>query len=435
MLRDGGVKMRIFSYRSVLLLIVCVGLIAVQTSCERDPDPEPENNLTPEIAWQVMDEYYLWNEDMPVIDPASYDTPHEILEVLRDPSYDRFSYIETTEEFLAYYEQGVYVGHGFSLKYDKGGNLRVAFVYGGAPADQAGVKRGWIIDAINGTTIEPYSSYFDLLGSDEVDVENIFSFYDNTQNQVDLTIVKKEVDIKTVLHKEVIDLDGTPTGYMVFNHFIEPALVELEIAFTEFQTAGVEEFVLDLRYNRGGLETVYTYLAGLIGGTRTEGQIITKYIHNEKQASRNKIIRTENYSNSLDIDRIAFITTGSSASASELVLNGLKPYLEVRSFGESTYGKPVGMYSWQFEDYTFVPICFKYTNADDEGDFYDGLIPDVYIVDDLTVPFGDPEEDLLKAALEYIKTGVLPPSGIIKSDRIRIPLIEPSGLKFEIGAI
>ncbi len=429
--------MKTFSYRSVFLVIVWEVLIAVISGCERDPDPEPEehNNLTPEIAWQIMDEFYLWNEDLPVIDPANYDTPQDVLEEMRNTTYDRFSYIETTEAFLQYYEQGIYIGHGFSLKYDADGKLRVAFVYGEAPADLAGVKRGWIVEAINGTAIEPFSNYLELIGSDSLDVENNFRFTDIGGNQVNLSILKKEVDIKSILHQEVIDLNGVPTGYLVFNHFIEPAIEDLEDAFTFFRDSAVEEFVIDLRYNRGGLESVYIFLAGLIGGSHTAGKIFTKYIHNQKQATRNKVVWAENYDISLDVDRVAFITTRSSASASELVLNGLRPYLEVRSFGESTYGKPVGMYSWQFEDFTFVPICFKYTNANDEGDFYDGLVPDVYVVDDLTVPFGDPEEDCLKAALEYLKTGVLPPAGIKKVDRISIPLFEPPGLKFEIGAI
>jgi carboxyl-terminal processing protease len=426
-------------YRRIpYLLIIAALLVVVFNGCERDEEPEPEeeqDNLTPEITWQIMNAFYLWYQTMPAINPENYDTPQEVLEKLRNTTYDRFSYMESTEEFLAYYQQGVYIGHGFSLKYDEQGDLRVAFVYDEAPADLAGVERGWIIESINGTYIEPFSNYFDLLGDDEAGVQNTFQFTDNSGNQVNLTIDKQEVDIKSILHQEVFDVNGTKVGYMVFNHFIEPALAELEEAFTSLQDSGVEEFVLDLRYNRGGLETVYTYLAGLVGGEHVNGQVFTKYIHNDKQSTRNKIVFAESYDISLDIDRISFITTGSTASASELVINGLKPYMEVKSFGEDTYGKPVGMYAWQYDDYTLVPICFKYTNANDEGDFYDGLEPDVYIPDDLTVPFGDPEEDCLKAALEYIRTGELPEEAAVKADQIKMPVYEPPGLKFEIGAI
>ena len=429
--------MKVHYSRISFLLIIAVLFVVAFNACERDdPEPEPEeqNNLTPEITWQIMNAFYLWYQTMPAINPVNYETPQEVLEVLRNTTFDRFSYVESTEEFLAYYQEGVYIGHGFSLKYDEQGDLRVAFVYEGAPADQAGVDRGWIIESINGTYIEPFSNYFDLIGDDEVGVQNNFGFTDNSGNQVSLTIDKQEVDIKSILHQEVFDVNGTKVGYMVFNHFIEPALSELEEAFTSLQDSGVEEFVLDLRYNRGGLETVYTYLAGLVGGEHVNGKVFTKYIHNDKQSTRNKVVFTESYDISLDVDRISFITTGSTASASELVINGLKPYMEVKSFGEYTYGKPVGMYSWQFDDYTLVPICFKYTNVNDEGDFYNGLAPDVDIPDDLTVPFGDPEEDCLKAALEYIRTGTLP-EGAVKADRLKKPVYEPPGLKFEIGAI
>jgi hypothetical protein len=129
-----------------------------------------------------------------------------------------------------------------------------------------------------------------------------------------------------------------------------------------------------------------------------------------------------------------FITTGSTASASELIINGFKPWLEVRSFGENTTGKPIGMYAWQFDDYTFVPICFRFLNANDEGDFYEGLAPDVYVPDDLTVPFGDTEEDCLKAALQYLETGVLPAPGARKAGRIPVPEYL-HGIRTEMGAI
>ena len=424
--------------RFLYVLLAVLVLIDLQYGCEREPEPEPEpgpNNLTPLLAWQIMDEFYLWNETMPVINPADYTTPQDVLEALRNTTYDRFSYIEDTEAFNQYFHEGKYIGHGLSLKFAEDGKLRVAFVYKNSPADHAGIDRGWTLLSINGTNIEPFTDYTDLLGGEQVGTVNTFVFTDLNQEQVDLSMSKQEVYINSVLHSEIFDIDGIKAAYLVFNHFIQTALPELDSIFTEYSTTGVDELILDLRYNSGGMESVYSYLAGLIGGTVTEGKVITRYVHNKKQTSRNREIRAETYFNSISVDRVLFITSRSTASASELIINGLKPFLEVRSFGDNTTGKSVGMYIWQYEDYTFVPICFKFVNANDEGDFYDGLVPDVYVTDDLTVPFGNPEEDCLKSALHYLETGLLESPGTRKAGLIPVPEYLPAGVRSEIGAI
>jgi hypothetical protein len=112
----------------------------------------------------------------------------------------------------------------------------------------------------------------------------------------------------------------------------------------------------------------------------------------------------------LSLNRIFFIGTENTASASELMINGVKPYVESILAGSTTHGKPVGMYVFEFRDYDWVvlPVCFKYSNADNEGDFYDGLQPALSAEDDITRDFGDPEEASLKAILDYIETGVIP---------------------------
>ena len=422
--------------RFLYILLLALSLPYLQSGCKKETEEQPVlQNLTPLLAWQIMDEFYLWNETMPVINPADYATPQDVLETLRDTTYDRFSYIEDTKTFNQYFQEGTYIGHGLSLKYAEDGKLRVAFVYNGSPADQAGIERGWTLLSINGTTIEPFTDYTDLLGDDRVGVVNDFLFANLEGKQVELSMSKQKVNINTVLHSEIFDVNGIKTAYLVFNHFIEPAMDELDSVFTIYSTTGVGDLILDLRYNSGGMESVYTYLAGLIGGTITEDKVITRYVHNKKQTARNRELKAESYFNSISVDRILFITTRSTASASELIINGLKPWLEVRSFGDNTNGKPVGMYIWQYEDYTFVPICFRFLNANDEGDFYEGLTPDVYVADDITVPFGDPEEDCLKSAVHYLETGKLEAPGTRKAAVIPVPQYFPPGVRAEIGAI
>ena len=422
--------------RLLYILFVWLVLLYLPSGCEKDPEPEPEpQNLTPLLAWQIMNDYYLWNETMPVIDPSNYNTPQDVMEALRNRTYDRFSYIEDTEAFNQYFQEGKYIGYGLSLKYAEDGILRVAFVYHNSPADHAGINRGWALQSINGTNIEPFSDYTDLLGEDQAGIVNSFIFTDLDQQEVSLSMTKQEVNINSVLHSQIIEIGDTTVAYLVFNHFIQTSLVELDSIFTEYSSTGVDELILDLRYNRGGMESVYSYLAGLIGGTITENQVITKYVHNNKQAISDREIRAESFFNSISVDRVLFITSRSTASASELIINGLKPLIEVRCFGDNTYGKPVGMYIWQYDDLTFVPICFRFLNANDEGDFYDGLVPDVYVTDDLALPFGNPGEDCFQSAMNYLETGILEAPGIRKAARVPVQEFLPAGIRSEIGAI
>ncbi len=112
--------------------------------------------------------------------------------------------------------------------------------------------------------------------------------------------------------------------------------------------------------------------------------------------------------NGLTLNRMFFIATRNTASASELLINGVKPYITSDiTAGDTTHGKPVGMYAFPFTyyDYVVLPVSFKYTNANDEGDFYEGIAPNLQAMDDLTRDFGDPQEESLKAILDYINTG------------------------------
>jgi hypothetical protein len=127
----------------------------------------------------------------------------------------------------------------------------------------------------------------------------------------------------------------------------------------------------------------------------------------------------------LSLGRIFFIGTVHTASASELMINGTKPYVESVLAGSSTHGKPVGMYPFAFTDYDYVvlPVCFKYSNADNEGEFYEGLQPVLPADDDLARDFGDPDEASLRVVLDYIETGAVPLS-TLKTTGSRIRLLE-----------
>ena len=173
------------------------------------------------------------------------------------------------------------------------------------------------------------------------------------------------------------------------------------------KAAGATELVLDLRYNGGGLVDVAVHLASLIGGARISGQVMINWTHNDKVGPiLNKVTRfNETPEQTLNLQRLVVITTRSSASASELIINSLRPYMPVTVIGDTTYGKPVGQYGFNFCEKVLVPVAFSLKNANNEGDFFDGIPADCAAPDDITHQLGDPAEASYAEALTFIRTG------------------------------
>jgi C-terminal processing protease CtpA/Prc len=219
-------------------------------------------------------------------------------------------------------------------------------------------------------------------------------------------MVKRLVTIPTVSLTSVVEVDGRKVGYLFFRNFVQPSVAALTDAFTALKTAGATELVLDLRYNGGGLVDVAVHLASLIGGARTGGQVMLNYVHNDKVGPvLDKSTRFSSPEQTLNLQRLVAITTRSSASASELVINSLRAYIPVTIVGDTTYGKPVGQYGLRFCDKILYPVAFSIRNANNEGDFFDGLAPDCAAGDDYTHQLGDRAEASLAEALTFIRTG------------------------------
>jgi carboxyl-terminal processing protease len=399
--------------RFTSLFLLWIFLLAL-VSCKKEKDNTVET--VNKNIYELMKVVYLWNTHLPTsIDPAAYSTPADFMDALRYDTYDRWSIVITKDEFNQYFEEGTMIGHGFMLGLDNDENIRIAFVYPTTQAFAQGVRRGWIVSKVNGT-VATASNVYTLLGDSEVGVTNTITFIDGTGTTVSKTLTKEEVEISPVLHYEVIDQGTDKIGYLVFQDFIEAANDQLDEVFDSFNVAGVNEVIVDMRYNGGGTVDVAEHLASWLIGKDFANQPFIKYQHNLNLAgTEDTTINVTANAAGLSLNRIFFIGTENTASASELIINGVKPYVESVLAGSATHGKPVGMYVFAFNDYDYVvlPVCFKYSNADNEGDFYDGLQPALPADDDLTKDFGDPDEASLKAILSYIETGVIP----VKSTR------------------
>jgi C-terminal processing protease CtpA/Prc len=191
----------------------------------------------------------------------------------------------------------------------------------------------------------------------------------------------------------------------VFESFLAPSEAELEGAFTYFQSEGIDELVVDLRYNGGGSLSIAFLLEELVGGSDIEDELLGRIIYNENHTADNVNFGTEGNELSIDLDRLFFITTGASASASEMVINGMFPFKEVVTIGTATAGKPVGMSVFESEEYdiALAPVTFKLLNANNQGDYFDGIPVDYAVADDVFHAWGNPEEACLKAALDIIR--------------------------------
>jgi C-terminal processing protease CtpA/Prc len=186
---------------------------------------------------------------------------------------------------------------------------------------------------------------------------------------------------------------------------VTPSTEALNVAFRALVDAGANELILDLRYNGGGLVSVAQHLGGLIAGEPSRDQVFIQFVHNDKNTARNTALRLPVPPAALGVPRLVVIATRASASASEAVINGLKPFMTVTVVGEATFGKPVGQYGYDFCDKTLFPVAFEGRNARGEGDYYNGIPADCAAADDLDHPLGDAGEASLAEALRFLRTG------------------------------
>jgi len=417
----------------ILASVWVVGSIII-SSCEKEKIYSPNYNTVQEL-YSLMNEWYLWKDSISDVNPEGYEDVDKLLNAMRYSPRDKWSYISTVDEYAQYYEEGTYIGYGFGHSVDSEGNVRVTFVFEDSDLKDYGITRAWKINKINGVSIDENSNIAAMLGSEDIGVQNTIEFESPTGTIVSKTISKKLITMNTVSNQQVITSGSDKIGYFVFKSFIGPSIDELTETFSEFKSQRVNELVVDLRYNGGGRMDVVTYLAGLIIPDNLNGELFLKYEHNIDRSDQNSEYLFELETGSLKLDNVYFITGKGSASASEAIINGLDPYLNVYIVGDDTYGKPVGMYSFEsrVSDLVYVPISFRLVNSDDFGGYYNGLKADSYVDDDLYSDFG-PDEAILKEVLYHIENGSFP-STKSSNDIFRKPIKEIRNLKDELGSI
>lgn len=418
-------------------------------SCEDNNENDVPSSLKiNDFVWKGMNLYYLWQEDVPDLDDQRFANQNELNTFLRDysdpavlfnhlrvdSSIDRFSVIFSDYRVLEGVLSGTTKNNGvdFGLKYKSGSTTDifgwVRYILPDSDASTKDIHRGDIFYAVNGTplTVDNYQS---LLANETYTLN--LADYDNgniTPNGESVTLTKATYSENPVLITTVIESGIHKIGYLMYNGFYSGYENQLNTAFGQLQSQGITDLVLDLRYNSGGSIATATRLASMITG-QFNGQLFAKeqwndkvqayYEANNPSALRNNFTNMLNNNvaiNSLNLNKVYVLTSKSTASASELVINGLAPYIDVVQIGDYTTGKNVGSITlYDSADfsrigrnpnhrYAMQPIVLKIVNKDGFGDYLDGLQPDQPLIENLgnLDVLGSTSEPLLSTAIGLI---------------------------------
>lgn len=439
--------MKQFFYRIILFAVVGATVFGCKKDEETVVDVTAEDLATNKWIKENMELYYLWNSSLPDIDETKEADPAAYFEKLLYEN-DTLSWITDDYASLLAEFEGTPVTYGVDASPTWTSSARTAicfivnYVYPGSAAANAGLKRGDIILKINNATIT-LSNYTQFYSSTSMTVQTA------AMSNGSLTLTGKSYALTAVvtttdpaIYHSVLDINGTKIGYLVYVEYVagsnDAFLTSMDNIFSEFKTAGVTELVVDLRYNSGGEIDAAAHLASAIAPASVvsaHSTLVKMNYNTDLQAFLESDSKYSGYlttdfadnASNLDLNRVYFLTTGRTASASELTMIGLMPYMNVTLIGEPTFGKYTGMWVMpdDNEEWCMVPIVMKYSNANGYTDFGDGLTPD-YELDDypyLGYQFGDTSEPFLAKAISLI-TGTATAS----TKSARIPLLERADL-------
>ena len=375
-------------------------------------------------------EWYLFPDTLPAgLDPSGYATVDAYVDALtataRAQRKDRFfTYLTSIKSEDAYYDSGSSAGFGVRLSVDAAaGRAYIAEAFEGAPALAAGIDRGTEILAIGTNsgdlrtvsaiiTAEGSAGVTNALGANTAGTTRLLRVKTAGVTS-DVSVTKADYALTPVSSRygaQIINDGGRQVGYVNLRTFISTADPALRAAFAQFRAAGITNVIVDLRYNGGGLVSIAELASDLMGAARSTSQVVDYVTFRSEKSSNNTTRLFQPQPQSIAPMRLAFIGTGGTASASELVINAQLPYFgaNMALVGTNTYGKPVGQIALDKAacDDRLRVIAFATQNADRQGAYYDGLATVVkascQAADDVTYQLGDPREASTRAALNFL---------------------------------
>jgi carboxyl-terminal processing protease len=429
----------------IMLAVLLAGAFTFQ-SCE---DMDDTDVPVYDFIWKGLNLYYLWKDEVPNLHDdrfanqeqlnsfvQSFSSPESLFESLLYQRHvvDKWSVI--VPDFIALENalQGVSKSNGveFGLKFVPGSETDVfgyvRYILPNSDASNKDIHRGDIFYAVNGTPLT-VSNYQSLLSADSYSL-NLATFNAGviTPTDEEVFLVKTEYAENPVYSINYVEEGGRKIGYLMYNGFYSSYNGELNAAFAELASENITDLVLDLRYNSGGSIRTASYLASMITGN-DENQIFARYqwnstiqnyylAHNPEALSEKFSSQLSNGApiNSLNLNTVYILTSPSTASASELLINCLDPYMTVKVIGDTTTGKNVGSvtlydspdFSRNNVDgshrYAMQPIVLRTLNENGFGDYSNGIAPDTMLQEDMgnLGQIGSPDEPLFAAAISQI---------------------------------
>lgn len=381
----------------------------------------------------VIDEWYLFpNLVDNSVNKASFNNIDDYIDALVAParaqSRDRFfTYMTSISEENAFNNSGSTAGFGIRLGYDTANNrVFVIEAFENGPGFPQGLDRGVEIVAVgaNANALQSTTSLMAsggpsalsaALGPSDPGVQRVMTIREVGGTERQITVTKADFALDPISDRNgvrILDDNGKKVGYVNLRTFIDPAEDDLRAAFNQFRQQGVTELIIDFRYNGGGLVFIAELMGDLMAANRV-GQVFSRTTLRASKSSENETDRFGNQAQAISATKIAFIGTGSTASASELVANAMVPYLgsNLALVGSNTFGKPVGQFAFDRAecDDRFRMVTFRTENASGQGDYYTGLastFPNTCrAADDIFTPLGDPNEASIAQALAFLRGG------------------------------
>lgn len=439
------------------------GIAASAQSAQQCSDTNPyasaalkTGSLSVEKQWlrSYFDEAYLWYDEVPVVDAnaAAYSNPADVrsslgnyFEALKTPVVtasgarkDRFGFTYPTAAWNALSQSGVAAGYGFEPVFgslvvnaqNPNRNIRIAYVEPGTEAAAKALRRGDQVVSVDGVSADTDSSAGKAVLNaaifpDTLGVPHTWVFSRSGSANFSVTLTTANITKVPVLSRSVITaLDGKKVGYLVFNDHLATAEAPLIEAVNDFAVQGIDDLVLDVRYNGGGYLYIASELAYMIAGpARIQSRLFELLSYNNKRGAGqvtpfSPTTRGGTALPTLGLARVYVLTQSGTCSASESIINGLRGVdVDVRLIGGTTCGKPYGFSAKDNCGISYFPIEFKGTNAKGFGDYPDGFVPagsgetgiaGCAAADDLSHALGDTSETMLATALAYRSSGACP---------------------------
>ena len=370
-----------------------------------------------------MQDWYFWYAISPNPNPDAYATVAAYFDALlfggnaTFPS-DRYSYFQSTTEFNRFYGDGKTLGYGVSVAgLEVAGQparpLLVRYVEPASSAATAGVARGDQVVSANGRSAADMITANDFSALTPAAAGNTLTLVlRNAGVDRTVTLTATVHDLTPVRHASVhTTAAGRKVGYIFVKDMVSQTATPLQTAFAQFKTDGVQELVLDMRYNGGGLVSVANNLASYVTGATRAGQPFAQLLYNDRQVANNQTFNFTNPVSALGLSRVYVLMGRRTCSASEQVINGLRGVgVNVVAVGETSCGKPVGFLPQDDGcGTTYSVVNFESVNARNEGRYFDGFQATCVLADNLSKPLGAVDEALLGVAKSHADNGVCPP--------------------------